>query len=169
MFGNGDYPGMQVERLLTLSIAPLCSPALRDGTNGRHPLRMPEDLRGCTLLHDERGMLYEGRSFCDAWFDVAGLSGIDANQAPHFSHSMLALEAAMAGQGVVASTIELAAGALERGHLVMPFPNVVQLTSSYYLVSNKSSSKREATCSVLGCTSPCWSPRFNTTWYGCSG
>jgi LysR family glycine cleavage system transcriptional activator len=140
VFGNGDYPGMDVDRLLPLSITPLCSPAL---LRGEDALRTPDDLRRCMLLHDERGMLYEGRSFWDTWLDAAGVRGVDTSRGPHFSHSTLALEAAMAGRGVVTSTLELVAAAIKMGHLVAPFPLAVKLASSYYLVSNKSSSSRE--------------------------
>ncbi len=39
VFGSGDYPGMSVDRLLQLSVTPLCSPAL---LHGAKPLRKPE-------------------------------------------------------------------------------------------------------------------------------
>jgi LysR family glycine cleavage system transcriptional activator len=140
VFGNGDYPGMEVDRVLPLSITPLCSPSL---VEGEHPLATPEDLKHHVLLHDERGMLYEGKSFWDTWLDASGTRGIDTARGPHFSHSVLALEAAMAGRGVVASTPELAASALRMGNLVAPFPLAVPLASGYYFVSHPPASKRE--------------------------
>lgn len=142
MFGNGDYPGMRVDHLLPLSISPLCAPSTLEGVDGQPRLRTPDDLRHRILLHDERGMLYEGRSFWDTWLEAAGVTGMDTSHGQHFSHSTLALEAAMAGRGVVASTLELSAGAISRGHLVAPFSLAVKLASSYYLVSSPSASQR---------------------------
>src|SRR5258708_33262432 len=48
--GGGRYPGMRVDLILTEKIFPVCSPSL---LSGARPLRVPEDLRQHTLLHDE--------------------------------------------------------------------------------------------------------------------
>jgi len=143
MFGNGGYPGMKVDHLLPLSISPLCATSMLTDDKGQPVLKTPEDLRNQILLHDERGMLYEGRSFWDTWLEAAGVKGIDTSHGQRFSHSTLALEAAMAGRGVVASTLELSTGAISRGHLVAPFPLAVKLASSYFLVSTHETSQRE--------------------------
>ena len=68
VFGNGDYPGMRVDKLLPLSITPLCSPALQEGPN---PLRKLADLKHHKLLHDDRGLMYGGRAFWDMWLERA--------------------------------------------------------------------------------------------------
>jgi len=134
VFGHGDYPGMRVDRLLPLSITPLCSPALLEGP---HALRKPVDLQHHQLLHDDRGLLYGGRAFWDLWLARAGAKGVATDRGPHFTHSILALEAAMAGVGVVASTVELAAADIAGGRLVAPFATRVPLEASYYVVSNE--------------------------------
>jgi LysR family glycine cleavage system transcriptional activator len=139
VYGNGDYPGMQVDRLLALSITPLCSPALLEGPNA---LRKPADLLQHKLLHDDRGLLYGGRAFWDLWLDKAKVTDPDSRRGPHFTHSILALESAMAGDGVVASTPELAATDIANGRLVAPFPISVPLSASYYVVSNELAAKR---------------------------
>jgi len=139
VFGNGDYPGMRVDRLLSLSITPLCSPALLEGPNA---LRKPADLKKHKLLHDDRGLMYGGHAFWDMWLDKARVTDADSSRGPHFTHSILALEAAMAGEGIVASTPELAATDIANGRLVAPFGTRVPLTASYYVVSNELASKR---------------------------
>jgi LysR family glycine cleavage system transcriptional activator len=139
VFGNGDYPGMRVDKLLSLSITPLCSPALLEG---EHPLKRPADLRHHKLLHDDRGLMYGGRAFWDIWLERAKVEVADSGRGPHFTHSILALEAAMAGDGVVVSTPELAAGDLASGRLVAPFGLRVPLMSSYYVVSNDLAASR---------------------------
>jgi LysR family glycine cleavage system transcriptional activator len=139
VFGNGDYPGLRVDKLLSLSITPLCSPALLDS---EPPLRSPEDLRHHKLLHDDRGVLYQGRAYWDVWLEKAGVTGIDTRQGAHFTHSILALEAASAKLGVVVSTQVLAATDLATGRLVAPFPLEVPLESAYYVIRNETASKR---------------------------
>lgn len=140
VLGNGDYPGMEVDLVLPLSITPLCSPALMEGA---HSLATPADLKHHVLLHDERGILYEGKSFWETWLDASGVRGLDTARGPHFSHFVLALEAAMAGRGVVASTPELAGSAIRMKLLVAPFPLAVPLVSGYYFVSQPQAAKRD--------------------------
>lgn len=135
--GHGDYPGLQVDRVLALSVTPLCSPRLL----GEEPMA-PEELRRLPLLHDDRGTIYEGRAFWDIWLQAAGVQGVHTEQGQHFSHSTLAVEAAIAGKGIVASTIELADSAIASGQLVAPFGLRVPWASSYYLVIDRNSARR---------------------------
>lgn len=139
VFGNGGYPGVVADKLLPLSITPLCSPRR---LRGRNALRKPADLRHHPLLHDDRGDMYNARSFWDLWLKKAGVSGIDTSAGPHFSHSILALEAAIEGLGVVASTPVLAAGDISAGRLVAPFALAVPLESNYYVLSSEPGSRR---------------------------
>ncbi|MGA8007567.1 MAG: LysR substrate-binding domain-containing protein, partial [Burkholderiales bacterium] len=55
----------------------------------------------------------------------------------HFSHSVLALEAAVEGVGIVATLPELARPQLDDGRLVAPFGLRVHLPYAYYLVVRK--------------------------------
>ena len=140
MLGNGDYPGMQSDRVLSLSITPLCSPQFLQA----HPKQLcsADDLPSFDLLHDDRGVIYEGRSFWDVWLRAASVRAVDINRGPHFSHSMLAIDAAIARRGVVASTIELCESAISDGRLVAPFDLRVRWGWGYYLVLSKSSARR---------------------------
>ena len=131
LYGHGHYPDMDVHRLLSLTITPICSPKL---LTGEHPLRTPEDLKHHMLLHDDTGDMYDGESFWEVWLDAAGVTGIDAKRGARFSHAVLAFEAAIDAVGVVASMPSLAAEELASGKLVMPFDLKVPLDSAYYLV-----------------------------------
>src|SRR5262249_40906079 len=42
LYGRGDYPGFNVDKLLPLSVTPICSPKLV--TDPEHPLLWPRDL-----------------------------------------------------------------------------------------------------------------------------
>jgi LysR family transcriptional regulator, glycine cleavage system transcriptional activator len=133
LYGHGDYPGYRVDKLLTLTIAPLCSPQLLQGENA---LRHPQGLRFQTLVHDDSGARYDGVAFWDVWLSAAGVEGVDTSRGSHFSQPVLALEAASDVLGVVATFPVLATAELAVGRLILPFELQVKLQSAYYLVSS---------------------------------
>jgi LysR family glycine cleavage system transcriptional activator len=133
LYGRGDYPGFSVDKLLSLTVTPICSPRLLAGPT---PLAHPEDLHQHALLHDETGDLYDGESFWDVWLKAAGVEGVDTRRGARFSHAVLACEAATEGLGVLATMPVLAAADLQAGRLVTPFTLRVPLVAAYYLVSS---------------------------------
>lgn len=141
LYGHGDYPGFRFDKLFALTVAPICSPQL---VRGENPLQRPQDLANHTLLHDDTGVLYDGTAFWDVWLKAAGVEGIDTGRGSHFSHAVLALEAANDALGVVATFPALAAAELAVGRLIMPFDLQVQLPSAYYLVCNEAVLSRPA-------------------------
>ena len=140
LYGRGDYPDFKVDKLIPLSVTPICSPRLV--THPQHPLLRPEDLRHHLLLHDETGDLYDGVSFWEVWLKAAGVGGVDLKRGPHFSHAVLAFEAAIEGHGVVATMPVLAETDLHSARLVTPFALRVPLPSSYYLVCRPDAATR---------------------------
>lgn len=141
LYGHGHYPGLDVHKLLPLTVTPICSPQL---LSGEHPLRTPDDLRHHMLLHDDTGEMYDGESFWEVWLRTAGVQGIDPKRGARFSHAVLAFEAAMDAVGVVASMPALAAEDIAAGRLVMPFDLRVPLESAYYLVCEPHAKTRPA-------------------------
>ena len=132
LYGRGDYPGFQVDKLFTLTITPICSPRLL--TDPEHPLLRPADLRHQLLLHDDTGDLYDGVSFWEVWLKAAGVQDVDLSHGAHFSHAVLAFEAAAEGHGVVATMPLLAESDLNAARLVTPFALRAPLESTYYMV-----------------------------------
>ncbi len=141
LYGRGNYPTLWVRKLLDLTLTPICSPQLLQGD---HPIRTPSDLGRHMLLHDDTGDLYDNEPFWDVWLREAGVNGVDARRGPHFSHAVLAFEAAIDAVGVVATMPVLAAEDLASGRLVAPFDLRVPLASAYYLVCHESASTRPA-------------------------
>lgn len=141
LYGHGDYPGYRVDKLLTLAVAPICSPQL---VHGENPLRRPQDLSHHALVHDDTGARYDGVAFWDVWLKAAGIEGIDTSRGSHFSQPVLALEAAGDALGVVATFPVLAAAELAVGRLILPFELQAPLQSAYYLVCNETAVSRPA-------------------------
>jgi LysR family glycine cleavage system transcriptional activator len=140
LYGRGDYPGYQVDKLFDLTVTPICSPRLL--TDPEHPLLRPADLKHHLLLHDDTGDLYDGVSFWDVWLKAAGVEDVDTSRGSHFSHAVLAFEAAVESHGVVATMPVLAESDLHAARLVTPFALRAPLPSSYYLVCAESTIAR---------------------------
>ncbi len=141
-FGTGAYPGFRVDKLLSVSVTPMCSPRLAEGKNAAsHPLRTPEDLRHQVLIHDNVSF-DNGGPLWDAWLAAAGIGDFDASHGLRFSHAMLALDAAAEGMGVALGMRVLAAPDLAAGRLVAPLEVSLPLKFAYYIVSDESASER---------------------------
>ncbi len=89
-YGQGNWPGLRADKLRNEVLIPVCSPML---LNGPKPLEKPADLKYHTLLHDM------SRHDWQAWFRQCGVTDVNVNQGPIFSHSSLVLQAAAHGQG----------------------------------------------------------------------
>jgi len=117
-FGTGDYQGLRVDRLFAEAVVPVCSPKLM---RGKRPLRHPRDLRHHTLIHVDWQASGETWPTWQMWMLAAGLTGVDASRGIHFGHGMLAIQAAVDGQGVALGDASLAEADLAAGRLVRPF------------------------------------------------
>ena len=135
-FGFGHYEGFYCERLFSVSLVTLCSPKLLKGKNA---LKKPEDLKHYRLLHDEAPNQRPDQPSWADWLKAAGVKQVDAKRGPRFSHTNLALEAAIEGQGVALTLDILAAVDIAAGRLVIPFEFSMPLSACYYLVAPRSS------------------------------
>lgn len=139
-FGSGNYPGFVVNKLFDVSAVPLCSPRLLE--EGEHPLKVPDDLRYHTLLHDDTG--YAGRPSWGSWLEMAGVEGIDSKRGLHFNHVSLVLGGAIDEQGIGLSMEPLAQYDIDAGRLCIPFDLKMPLESSYYIIRRKKDIKDES-------------------------
>ena len=79
-----------------------------------------EGLAEATLIHDDSIAPFRTPMGWDAWAKAAGMA-LDTSHGPRFSQADHALDAAIAGAGVVLGRVSLATRALESGRLVAPF------------------------------------------------
>jgi LysR family glycine cleavage system transcriptional activator len=124
-YGRGQYPGLVTERLIDDDYAPVASPAL---LKGRHPLKKPTDLRNHVLLHEEMNEV-DWRM----WLMAAGVDGIGASRGPIFSHSNMAIQAAIRGEGVALGRTPLIQEELAAGQLVRLFDLRLKAEMAYYV------------------------------------
>jgi LysR family transcriptional regulator, glycine cleavage system transcriptional activator len=131
-YGTGHYPGLDVELLFTNEVFPACSPQLL--ANGPL-LRKPDDLRHHALIHDhaiERDPLVPTWPM---WLKAAGVKDVPAIAGLSFNNMSLALDAAIAGHGVVLAYSTIAAADIAAGRLVRLFSLALPDQFSYYIVT----------------------------------
>lgn len=127
-YGDGRWPELEVVRLLTESVFPVCSPVL---ATGPCPLRTPADLRQHTLLHD---VMSTGWA---EWLRAAHVGDVDADHGPRFNRSNLVIQAAINGDGVALGRSALVLDALRSGALVKPFDLAMPAAYSYFVVTSR--------------------------------
>ncbi|MBR9906463.1 MAG: transcriptional regulator GcvA [Gammaproteobacteria bacterium] len=131
-YGAGKWPGLRAYKLHNEYLIPVCSPLLLSGTK---PLREPRDLLNHTLLHDET------RNAWKDWFKLVGIDKDKGDNGPIFSHSNLALKAAVHGQGIALANNVLVKPEIDAGHLIQIFPEALPRQKSFYLVCRDSQSE----------------------------
>jgi LysR family glycine cleavage system transcriptional activator len=116
-YGRGSYSGLVVRRLMSDVFMPVCSPQLMDS---KHPIRKPDDLLHHPLLHFK--WIHFGTEAPDwgNWFRAARLNILDSKHRLEFNEESLAIQAAIAGQGVALCSNIHVADDVALGFLVQP-------------------------------------------------
>ena len=135
-FGNGVYPGLRTDRLLNEDVFPICSPKLLAGPI---PLRVPNDLARHTLIHLDWHAQQDIWPDWRMWLLAAKADKPDPARGLHFNQTVMALQAAVDGQGVALGNTSLVADDLAAGRLVKPFDLALRVAPEfgYYLVAPK--------------------------------
>jgi LysR family transcriptional regulator, glycine cleavage system transcriptional activator len=126
--GDGNWPGLEVVRLCSEQLFPVCSPKL---LSGRHRMRLPADVRKFPLLH------LDDRKDWSAWLASAGVVDAELLHGPILNRASMVIDAAVDGQGVALARTTLAAWDLISGRLVRPFAAALPLSKSYWIVCPK--------------------------------
>jgi LysR family glycine cleavage system transcriptional activator len=130
-YGRGNYPGLFSKLLLRESVSPVCSPAFLDQWGA---IETPEDLIGKPLIHDDSLLEDESCPTWLMWLKAAGVSKLKSARPVHFDETSLAIDAAIAGRGVVLTKNTIAAPDLAAGRLVRPLQDVSSVDFAYFLV-----------------------------------
>ena len=136
-YGDGNYPGLRVDRLLDEEAFPVCSPALLEGP---HPLREPADLRHHVLLSGGWNPRYPTWPDWSMWLKAAGLPDLPVRYGPEFTGTSegLLLEEAIAGRGVALASSVLTADDIAAGRLVRPFDVSFPVHFGFWVVAPES-------------------------------
>lgn len=125
-YGSGKWENLEAIRLMESPLVILASPRFLE----QNPVQSPQDLIGKTLLH------VFSRNKWKRTIEHFGLSEqIDVEESGSmFSHTFMALQAAMHQQGLAIANKMLAQHELEQGNLVEPFPSGLIDEKAFYIV-----------------------------------
>jgi LysR family transcriptional regulator, glycine cleavage system transcriptional activator len=120
-FGQGQYPGLMVERLMGDSYYPVASPAYNQG---RLPTS-PKQLKPAQLLRSDEPWL--------PWFQAVGLKLAEPSGGVRFQDLSMLMRSAMGGDGIALVRHVVATQEIASGELVRLFNVAVKSPWDYYL------------------------------------
>ena len=135
---SGEVPGFRTEFLLREQVVPLCSPRL---LGADPPLKEPGDLRHYQLIHFTPATGRLNTRWAD-WLEIAGVNDVDLNRGIFLNDGTAALNAAVAGQGVVLAPKVIAGQELEMSTLVIPFDIELPTELAWYVILPESNLAR---------------------------
>jgi LysR family glycine cleavage system transcriptional activator len=127
-FGNGDYPGLRVERLMPEAIIPVAAPGLAEG------IATAADIARRPLLNDEWHTGNQVFPDWETWFASQGVVPEVPLRIQHFGESNLTIQAAISGLGVALVWRTLAEDDLKAGRLVRLLDQSMASPMAYHLV-----------------------------------
>jgi len=133
--GPSPQPGWIGTRFMGEALLPLLSPELM----AKCPLRRLEDLEHHTLLHSATR-----RRAWMRWLDIAGIPDLKPAGEQMFEHFYFAIQAALAGVGVVMGPLALVAEEVRSGRLVGPIRSPVVASRGYFVYAPAASNNAPA-------------------------
>lgn len=128
--GDGNWPGLDVVRLCSEQLFPVCSPKL---VSGRNRITQASDLLKFPLLRLDDWKTWS------RWFDAAGVADPVA-RGPVLNRASMLIDAAVNGQGIALARTVLAAWDLISGRLVKPIDVSLRVSKTYWIVCPKATS-----------------------------
>ncbi|WP_410686014.1 transcriptional regulator GcvA [Avibacterium paragallinarum] len=124
-YGRGAWENLQVEKLAEENLLLLVSPKLL----AKQPVRCAEDLKKHTLIH------IHTRDNWQKMADYLQLEELDIQHGPIFSHTFMALQAAVHGQGIVLANRVLAQQEIDNERLRIVLSTQLKDPKSFYVVN----------------------------------
>jgi LysR family transcriptional regulator, glycine cleavage system transcriptional activator len=132
-------PALDIEKLVSLSLVPVCSPKLIENFG---PLDTAERLAHAPLIHDDTLVPRAWVPTWADWFAAAGLDHVEIARGLSFNSAEHALDATSEGAGVLLVTSILAYDLVRSGRLIVPVPLAVRSGRAYHLVRPKRARER---------------------------
>jgi len=129
-YGTGRYPGLESTLLMPEEVFPVSSPSLLT----RRLLREPDDLRHFKLIHDTTMESHASFPTWATWLKAAGARKVDPRPGLRINSAIMALQAAIEGQGVTLARSIIAAGDLREGRIIRPLQASCPANYAYYLI-----------------------------------
>jgi len=138
-YGARIEPGQVAHRLFDDEFLPVCSPGLAAGPP---PIETLGDLREATWIDLEMSPWPTGWLDWEAWLRALGAEDIRSDRQMRFNDYTVALQAAIAGQGIVLGSRPIVQDALDAGLLVAPFAEHIKSRLGYDVVTTEAALER---------------------------
>jgi LysR family glycine cleavage system transcriptional activator len=150
-YGVPHEADLVIHRLFEDEIFPVCSPALAQGPV---PLRSLPDLERVPLIHWDIVQLpwatQTRRWFTwENWMAKMGGAGLSTEHGLYFSEYGQAVQAAIAGQGVVLASSPILRDPVEAGLLVAPFPERLSTDIGYEIAATHEAAERPVVAAFI--------------------
>ncbi|MGE3874182.1 MAG: LysR substrate-binding domain-containing protein [Parvibaculaceae bacterium] len=148
-FGARPDDTVVAHRLFDEELCAFCSPQAAEGLDG------PADLARCRFIHWETsalGWATATRTWMDwtLWLEQVGASGVEPPSGLRFSDYNLAVQAAIAGQGVVLGSAPVLADLVSAGLLVRAVPQSLLTDIGYDAVTTRGAIERAEVKAFIG-------------------
>jgi len=138
-YGVKPMAGQVAHRLFDEEIVPVCSPGLAAGPP---PIETVEDLGRATLIEFEMTPWPASWLDWEAWLRAVGAGDMGSHRQLTFNDYTVALQAAIAGQGIVLGSRPIVQDALDAGLLVMACAESVKVREGYEVVATEAALER---------------------------
>lgn len=132
----GSYAELHPIPLMSLDLVPMAKPGLLAHVSA-------EQLRQVPLICDRTLTCFGQLSGWQEWFAEQGINDINGIKSMQFSNGLLALEAALAGQGVLLGSAKLLQQELAHGKLEILMDSALHCPQSYVAVSATNTAERK--------------------------
>ncbi len=151
-FGAAHGEGQVVHRLFEEALCAFCAPALARGPGGLETLA---GLNRVPLIHWDIPALGWGAATrawmgWEPWLHRLGASHVDPRPGIRFRDYNLALQAAIAGQGVVLGSRPVLQDHVDAGLLAVPFPDTVGTDLGYDVTATAAAAERSEVQAFIG-------------------
>lgn len=150
-YGGAADQNLLVQRIFADHVFPACSPAF---ANGPQALRRLDDLTAMTLIHFDMTDLPWATStqkwfIWKNWLAHVGAPHLATDDGLHFNDYGQAIQAAIAGQGVVLASGPILRDQIGAGLLVRPFEEEVTLDIGYDVVTTQRAARRSEVAAFI--------------------
>lgn len=125
--GDGKWPGLDVVRLCSERLFPVCSPKL---VSGSQRIATASDLLKFPLLRLDDSTAWM------RWFEAAGVTN-PVVRGPTLDRASMLIDAAVDGQGIALARTALAAWDILNGRLIKPIDVSLRMANTYWIVCPK--------------------------------
>lgn len=140
-YGKGLYEDLFSEKLADVVAFPVCSPSFAEAYRER--LSAPNGLTTVPLIHDESSVADPGLPTWPRWFAHAGITTAQIRRILVFESTHMALDAALAGQGVALGLSLLVDDDLRLGRLVRLADTDLPSAFAYWLVCRRDKAEQK--------------------------